>query len=185
MSRNNELQRIVSRLNQLRISRRDIAREEEALFRELREYTREPTIAPLQVVSSEETELYQREPLVEETARATLVKEEEVEEDGVKVEAESEEFYPTGAIKEEEKSVGEPRPPALGIIKRSGKLERGTRVFISNNISHYREREGTSYHHRLATVEEHNTRTGRVDIVTDSGHHLWRKKKNLNLVIEE
>ena len=160
MSRNHELQRIVNRLNQLRISRRDIEREEAVLFRELREHIPEPTEVPLETVSSEE-----------------------IEENRVKVEPDVEE--PNRTVKEEERSVGEPRPPVLGIIRPSIKLEQGTRVFITNDISHYQEREGTSYHHRLASVTEHLHRTGRVHFVTDSGHHLWRKKKNLNLVLEE
>ena len=60
----------------------------------------------------------------------------------------------------------------------------GARVYISNKITHFKETDGESKSHRLGTVTKVNNLNGRVYLDTDSGHRVWRKRKNLRLVLK-
>ena len=59
----------------------------------------------------------------------------------------------------------------------------GARVYVSNKITHFKETNGESRRHRLGTVKKINNLNGRVYLDTDSGQLIWRKKKNLPLVL--
>ena len=60
----------------------------------------------------------------------------------------------------------------------------GARVYVSNKITHFKETSGESKSHRLGTVKKVNNLNGRVYLDTDSGHRIWRKRKNLRLVLK-
>ena len=59
----------------------------------------------------------------------------------------------------------------------------GARVYVSNKITHFKETNGESRRHRLFTVKKINSLNGRVYLDTDSGQRIWRKKKNIRLVL--
>ena len=61
----------------------------------------------------------------------------------------------------------------------------GSRVYVSYQISHFKENNGESRSHRLVTVKKINNLNGRVYLDIDSGDRIWKKKKNLRLVLIE
>ena len=177
------MKNIINRLNELRLFRREIAEEEAELFILLRNEVpgaeAEP-VRPIEVVSSIDTEVAEArrevEPNTEETAGVAIKQEADSES--------NQEANNQGSAVIEEEWAPEPREPTLGVFRGAERLVPGARVYITNKIFHHKEKGRTSNYHRLATVTEHAS-NGRVIFNTDSGHSLWRKKKNLSPVIQE
>jgi hypothetical protein len=70
----------------------------------------------------------------------------------------------------------------LKTLEPDKKLKKGETLYIVNEISHFRERNGgKSIQHRLGEFCK-ETPTGRIYIVTRSGNRVWRLRKNLKLV---
>lgn len=93
---------------------------------------------------------------------------------------------------EESNSDGNPNPPPLKerateneddlqlrSLDHKRKLKKGEAIYITNDISHFTERNGEkSIEHRLGKFHK-ETFGGRVYIDTRSGDRLWRLRKNL------
>jgi hypothetical protein len=93
---------------------------------------------------------------------------------------------------EESNSDGDPNPPPLKekpieseddlqlrSLESKRKLKKGEAIYITNDISHFREKDGEkSIEHRLGKFHK-ETFGGRVYIDTRSGDRLWRLRKNL------
>ena len=189
MTRNDELINITNRLNYLRLERNRItnvetdcinkrkliAREESDLYRQIRQHvfipeTPEPVLSedvvhPINIKLEED----------QYTAAEAAVPVSDTE---VAVKGEP-------SYEEEEASRIEEHQLELGVFQGSKRVPIGTRVYINNNISHFKEGATQSALHRLGSVTEHSKTTGRIYIDTDSGHSVWRKKKNLSLVLAE
>ena len=100
-------------------------------------------------------------------------------------------------IKSEEEQVSEDLSNNVGEAQETAAIEAdeevilsdielgvGARVYISNKITHFKETDGESKSHRLGTVKKVNNLNGRVYLDTGSGHRVWRKRKNLRLVLK-
>jgi hypothetical protein len=69
----------------------------------------------------------------------------------------------------------------LKTLEPDKKLKKGETLYIANEISHFRERNGgKSIQHRLGEFYK-ETSTGRIYIETRSGDRPWRLRKNLKL----
>ena len=93
---------------------------------------------------------------------------------------------------EESNSDGDPNPPPLKekpieseddlqlrSLEPKRKLKKGEAIYITNDISHFREKDGEkSIEHRLGKFHK-ETFGGRVYVDTRSGDRLWRLRKNL------
>ena len=196
MTRNEDLINITNRLNYLRLERNritkqeaelinlrsQIATEEAHLFRSIKEHVfvlegpepvlSEDTVHPVNIKVEEDQYPTTQEATLTGDSEPAHISDTEVT---VKREPYDQEETPDPIPNQELQ---------LGVFKGSERIAAGTRVYINNKISHHQEGATESALHRLATVLGH-TRTGRVDLITDSGHTLWRKKKNLSLVLQE
>ena len=193
MNDNNDVKELVNRLNLLRLQRRELAQEEAEVYEELRTRVFVPTAAIPDQVTSEGFEEGSEGEL---SVPALIQREEEEETDETEAIAATNHLrnrsrtgVPSRQVADGREPIvhREPRHPhtriQLGDIN-SVHLQKGTRVFIINEISHYQELTGESVYHRRGTVTK-VTVTGRVYLRTDSGDLVWRKRKNLKAVLRE
>ena len=153
-TRDDRIKEITNRLNHLRLQRKELGKKEKVVYRELR------------VI------IFGSAP-----ARNT---------------ATPDEVRSADSDSEESNSDGDPNPPPLkekvidteedlqlSALEPKKKLKIGQALYITNDISHFRERDGKrSIQHRLGKFRK-ETFGGRVYIETRSGDRPWRLRKNL------
>ena len=153
-NRDDRIKELTNRLNYLRLQRKELAKKEKVVYKELK----------VLVFGSAPAR---------NTALPNEVKSGESE-------------------SEESDSDGDPNPPPLKekAINKEGdlnltvldpkkKFKKGEALYITNDISHFRERNGKrSIEHRLGKFHK-ETFGGRVYLDTRSGDRPWRLRKNL------
>ena len=153
-NRDDRIKELTNRLNYFRLQRKEIAKKEKAVYKQLR------------------TTVFGSAP-----ARNTAVPDE----------VKSEE-----SDSEESNSDGDPNPPPLKekpieseddlqlkTLEPKRKLKKGEALYITNEITHFREKGGErSIEHRLGKFQK-ETFGGRIYIETRSGDRPWRARKNV------
>ena len=153
-NRDDRIKELTNRLNHLRLQRKELAKKERVVYRELK----------VIVFGSAPA----RNTAVPDEIRSGESESEESNSDGE-----------TNPPPLKEKAINSEADLNLTPLEARKKLKKGQALFITNEITHFREKNGErSIQHRLGKFYK-ETFKGRVYIETRSGDRPWRLRKNL------
>ena len=153
-NRDDRIKELTNRLNHLRLQRKELAKKERVVYRELK----------VIVFGSAPA----RNTAVPDEVRSGESESEESNSDGE-----------TNPPPLKEKAINSEADLNLTPLEVKKKLKKGQALFITNEITHFRESNGErSIQHRLGKFYK-ETFGGRVYIETRSGDRPWRLRKNL------